>query len=452
MTSVRNSEDGLIMSISCSKIVSETVDELPKISASFDAWVGGRNVENLGSNAESRLLAFQSWRNFKEAFAPEIVAQAAADMDGPIHRILDPFAGSGTTALASQFLGAQPIAIEVNPYLADLISAKLSEYDPDELIQTVRQVVDRSLKGQPETVPFQGAPQTFVEPGVEGRYIFSRSIAERIAAYNKVINDLENEKLKRLFRVLLSSVLIPASNVTVSGKGRRYRSGWKKRPKDPKIVDELFEIAVRRAIRDISRFRDRACRDYELYCGDARTLVSQVGTFDLVVTSPPYPNSFDYTDVYNVELWALGYLTSRDQNTALRRATLRSHVQIKRDMSTTFDAPALLLKSVGALQNARQYLWNPCIPDMIAAYFQDMHDILQALYTNLRLGGRIYLVVGDSQYADVQVPVAGIISEVGKLLNYRILKLERFRSMRVAPQQGGRKQLSETLLILEKTA
>ena len=52
--------------------------------------------------------------------------------------------------------------------------------------------------------------------------------------------------------------------------------------------------------------------------------------FDLVVFSPPYPNSFDYTDIYNVELWALGYLGSSADNRKLRGETLRSHVQIRR--------------------------------------------------------------------------------------------------------------------------
>lgn len=55
---------------------------------------------------------------------------------------------------------------------------------------------------------------------------------------------------------------------------------------------------------------------------------------DLAVFSPPYPNSFDYTDVYNIELWTLGYIRDAASNQRLRSATLSSHVQIGRKFCT----------------------------------------------------------------------------------------------------------------------
>jgi hypothetical protein len=95
----------------------------------FDRWTGSRNLHALCTNAGSELLAFQNWRRFKEAFAPELVKRAILECGRPVQRCLDPFAGSGTTALACQFLGILPITIEVNPYLADLTEAKISTYD-----------------------------------------------------------------------------------------------------------------------------------------------------------------------------------------------------------------------------------------------------------------------------------------------------------------------------------
>src|SRR5438128_2582619 len=96
---------------------------------SFRDWTGGRDVLSVSTNAGSQPIAFQRWRNFKEAFAPELVEQAVAEMNRPVRHIVDPFGGSGTTGLAAQFLGVRPTVIEVNPYLADLIEAKLARYD-----------------------------------------------------------------------------------------------------------------------------------------------------------------------------------------------------------------------------------------------------------------------------------------------------------------------------------
>ena len=87
----------------------------------FRDWTGDRSIPTIGSNAGSRPLPFQRWRRFKEAFAPEIVERALCETSGVVRHIADPFGGSGTTAIAAQFLGIKPTTIEVNPFLADLI-------------------------------------------------------------------------------------------------------------------------------------------------------------------------------------------------------------------------------------------------------------------------------------------------------------------------------------------
>ena len=99
----------------------------------LDEWTMGRTPVTLSTNAGAKPLAFQNWRHFKEAFAPELVARAVNETSVALGRrpktCIDPFAGSGTTPLACQFLGITPTAIEVNPYLADLIEAKLTPVD-----------------------------------------------------------------------------------------------------------------------------------------------------------------------------------------------------------------------------------------------------------------------------------------------------------------------------------
>src|SRR5437660_6621602 len=97
----------------------------------FLDWTHKRPVASLSTNAGSATLAFQGWRRFKESFAPELVARAVADHPTSVRTVLDPFGGSGSTAIACQFLSVAPTIIEVNPYLADLIEAKLSSYDTD---------------------------------------------------------------------------------------------------------------------------------------------------------------------------------------------------------------------------------------------------------------------------------------------------------------------------------
>lgn len=100
----------------------------PEDFVSFDDWIGGRTIGSVGTNAGAEVLPFQAWRHFKESFAPELIQRAVSESAIPVRHCCDPFGGSGRTALACQFLGVRPTTIEVNPFLADLIEAKLAKY------------------------------------------------------------------------------------------------------------------------------------------------------------------------------------------------------------------------------------------------------------------------------------------------------------------------------------
>jgi hypothetical protein len=420
----------------------------------FGEWTGNRSIESVGTTAGLEPLAFQRWRNFKEAYAPEIVERAYRETQGGVAHIVDPFGGSGTTGLASQFLGAKPTLIEVNPYLADLINAKLDLYNTDDLVRTLSWVCTEAKKRlrsrRPVRKLFPDAPKTFIEPGINGQYIFSRPVAEKIDSYLDVINSIPATEIRRLFKVLLGSILISVSNVSISGKGRRYRRGWENRAVRPESVDDLFQEYALNAAFDLQMYNSRAVRDFTLLRGDSRTLLTSVDQIDLSVFSPPYPNSFDYTDVYNVELWMLGYLKGSESNLILRNSTLRSHVQINRDMSGNRYMSKALTQTIAALDQSREQLWNRHIPEMIAAYASDMGDIMSSLASKLRPRGRVYMVVGDSRYAGVYIPVAKVLTEISKQTGLRAIGSEACRSMRSSPQQGGREDLQETLLIFDK--
>jgi hypothetical protein len=197
-------------------------------------------------------------------------------------------------------------------------------------------------------------------------------------------------------------------------------------------------------------FGGRAERSFKILRGDARKMIDRVPSIDLSVFSPPYPNSFDYTDVYNVELWALRYLSTSDDNRKLRQSTLASHVQVKRAYAPAPNGSSLLRKVTSQLVKNRAELWNQDIPEMVGGYFADMSQVIQTIRKRLVRRGQIWMVVGDSSYAGVQIPVAGILAQLAAGLSLRVVSKEPFRSMRSSAQQGGERSLDETLLILSR--
>jgi DNA modification methylase len=401
-------------------------------SPSFASWTGGRVVSSIGTNSGAAEIPFQRWRHFKEAFAPELVARAVAASPGAITRCVDPFSGSGTTALACQFLNVAPIAIEVNPFLADLTEAKLATYDSGLLARDLEVLFSRMerMSMEPETI-LRNAPATFLEPGVNGRWIFDRAIAVRIASVLAAIETLNNRNHRRLFRVLLGGILIPVSNVVVNGKGRRYRGGWRTQQRHPSAVDELFFQACQSAIVDVHRFGRRACMQYSVHRGDCRRALARLDPVDLAVFSPPYPNSFDYTDVYNVELWTLGYLAGSEANRHLRLSTLCSHVQISRSFPDPPTGSRRLDGVLTRLDQKRSTIWDRRIPSMVGGYFADLVTVLTQLRKAMTARGEAWIVLGDSRYAGIRIDTAGILEEL-------------------AAQQGGHHNLKESLLVLTR--
>jgi hypothetical protein len=285
---------------------------------------------------------------------------------------------------------------------------------------------------------------------VSGRWIFDSAVASEICALDFGISQLSDLEHQRLFRVLLGGILVELSNVRISGKGRRYRNGWHQRTVDPTQVGLSFIDACHSAILDIHKFSRRRCNTFEIMRGDCRNQIRGLDSFDLAVFSPPYPNSFDYTDVYNIELWTLGYLEHADHNRELRISTLSSHVQLNRVFLPPPHGSRSLDVVLRSLENKRSELWSKHIPEMIGAYFSDIVTVLEAICSKLVTSGKVWMVVGDSQYAGIRIPVSTIIQDLASEIGFTVQRHEAFRSMRLSPQQGGREALAETLLVLRK--
>ena len=156
-----------------------------------------------------------------------------------------------------------------------------------------------------------------------------------------------------------------------------------------------FCDAVQNAISDIHRYAQREDSRYKIWRGDSRTCLWEPAHCELAVFSPPYPNSFDYTDVYNIELWTLGYLTDSESNRTLRTSTFCSHVQIGRTFPPPPSGSIKLNRTLESLTDRRDELWDNRIPEMVGSYFTDIMAVLDGIYRSLARKGSVWMVVGD---------------------------------------------------------
>ena len=394
------------------------------------------------------VVPFQNWLHFKEAFSPQIVHEAIATSDIRVRRCIDPFGGSGTTAIACQILGVHPTTIEINPYLADLIEAKLSRYDHQRLVRDLVAVF-RCANRVDYSGRLSNLPKTFVEPGVDNRWLYDRDVANRILAIVQAIEELELVDHRRFFRVLLGGKLVSLSNAVVRGKGRRYRRGWDQNRRGEGDVDTAFAQAASAAIGEVSKFSKRASLDFEVVRGDSREMLSGLGTFEIAVFSPRIPthSTIRMSTIWSYGCW--GIWRTRTENRNLREHTLSSHVQISRDFERAPSGSHELEDVIGRLNLKADQLWNRHIPAMVGSYFAELLRVVDALRDRVTSGGTIWAVVGDSSYGEVSIHVGRVLAELARTKGFRIARFEVLRGMQKSAQQGGQEQLAENLLVLQ---
>lgn len=347
-------------------------------------------------------------------------------------------------------LGIDSISIEVNPYLADLVQAKTTQVSSAAFCAEYEDLMSALEITRTDSLMPDGMPATFTEPGVKDRYVFSADVYQTARAIVRSTSKMSSDHA-RLLKVLLGSTLVSNSNVTINGKGRRYRKGWESKQKSAQDLIGSLDSAVDVATEDLTKFAGLSRGNHTILRGDCRQALAKVHSADVVIFSPPYPNSFDYTDVYNLELWMLGYLGSGPDNRSLRNSTLRSHVQTKWRASSRLAVSKSLDEVVTQLVEARRDLWNPNIPEMVGYYFDDLCGIFTHFARILPQGHYAVAALGDSQYAHVHIDVATILAECVHPLGFRLIKQGAIRSMRTSSQHGGSFNLSEHCLVFERT-
>lgn len=393
--------------------------------------------------------AFQRWFHFKEAFSPEFVSAAVESIGYRPKHVIDPFGGSGTSAITSQLLSIDATTVEVNPFLADVIKAKVSRLTAEKLRSAAADFQAQLHETPADLGRLAHLPATFIESNEKDRWIFPGDVAGRLAQYLTCIESICDADVRRFFRVVLGAVLVDCSNVYVNGKGRRYRRAWRINQPTIEKLDEYFGRQFNTSFEDVLRFEGRPRSRVKVINGDSRIALQQVQEpADLIVFSPPYPNSFDYTDIYNVELWVLGYFGCAADNTQLRNKTLRSHVQIRRGYEAPVGESASLARILKALDEQRHSLWDNSIPEMVGAYFRDLELVLEQSKRLLANNGRVMMVVGDSRYANVRIEVATVLAELARSMGFGRVTTKEVRQMRASAQQGGSYQLAESIVEL----
>ena len=395
------------------------------------------------------------WYPFVEGYSKDFINSILNEMNRSNLVCLEPFSGSGTTSLELQNNNIPCYAFEINPLMYNIAKVKLeNNYDLKELefwhnfIQKKRIISNINLETEFSTL-YEGEEKT--------KWNYNEVVGKAIQKLNISINQIKEEKYKDLFLVVLASILLNVSNLYRNGKCLSYKKNWKEITFLEIDVFKKFDDKINKEIKvDIQSIKKSTQNNKDLlFNEDSRIGIEKRildNSIDLVITSPPYLNSRDYTDTYMLELKTLGLTKTLKDIKKLRENTLRSHVQIKwqdsesinnKTLENTFD---LLAKSI-----KKEQLWNSSILDMIRLYFVDIQKIFHILYKKMKQKGRIYFNVSNSAYFNVLINTIDICGEIATNEGFKVIEIREARKLKTSPQQRDKiKSLLEGVIVIEK--
>ena len=151
--------------------------------------------------------------------------------------------------------------------------------------------------------------------------------------------------------------------------------------------------------------------------------LTETAKYDVVFTSPPYCNRYDYTRTYALELALLGI--DEAEIVRLRQDMLSCTVENRAKNLTEINpwwekaveatAQHPLLSSIDAYleyQRVSGQLNNGGIPRMVRGYFVEMACVIAELARVLKPGGRVFMVNDNVRYAGAPIPVDLILSDI----------------------------------------
>jgi hypothetical protein len=409
------------------------------------------DLSKIASFEHSKTLPRHRWYYFKEGFSPLLVDFAIKKNDIKENDlIIDIFSGSGTVPLVSSTANINSIGFEVNPFMTFVSKAKLSKIKSSKFDSYLNTVMHGINDGEPSNLENYS---TFCNNGINEKWLFNRSVLRGFEGGWKATEIIPSEVAK-LYRLALVSAAMMNSNAVKDGKCLRYKNNWQELSYSKKSLLENFNANCKIISDDL---RDtQISKVAKILKGDVRKTLEavKIGKFKLCITSPPYLNSFDYSDIYRPELFLCKFVTNNESLGKLRLSTLRSHMQIN------WEKPkfgSVYQNCFNEILKRKELLWNSRIPIMIYAYFEDIEKLLIDLKRKAEKAAQLWVIVSTSAYAGIEIPVDLIIADIGTMTGWDLVSINIIRHMRNSTQNaqkhlegnGTAKRLRESIIILK---
>ncbi|MCC9596427.1 MULTISPECIES: DNA methyltransferase [unclassified Rubrivivax] len=246
-------------------------------------------------------------------FIGEIPAAFLSSLPIPANTaVLDPFCGSGTTLLEAQKFGRPSVGIDLNP-IACLISRVKTSPLADGFLEAVRQLSEDAQAVKRPSIPDI--------PNID--HWFEEGIQKAVAALAVTVAKPCYEPWRDALRLALSSILVRVSNQDSDTRYAAVNKGIV-----PADVFAQFQLAAQKMSKALAT-RSWTLLSAKVIESDVlRVTPEKIGVpVGLMVTSPPYPNAYEYWLYHKYRMWWLGFdpIAVKEQEIGARAHFFKKH-------------------------------------------------------------------------------------------------------------------------------
>lgn len=434
-----------------------TLDKLDGFITQLERRFRDKLVINI--DLKRTLVSFQAnkkipgyrWYKFKEGYSSTLVDYTLDKLGIDSGKVLDPFAGSGTSLFASAERGLDTVGVELLPIGAEIMEVRkiiFESTDHDELIKFLLEWVAEK--------PW--------EKEKKGRVINHLKITNGAfpkATENllgKFLNSIDRVKNKNYRKILRFSILCVLEDISFTRKDGQYlrwdhRSGRgngknkfdKGEIKEfnqsitQKLKDIIDDLKGENTLFDFVKEPRGKTGEIDILKGSCLSILPELESnkFDFLMTSPPYCNRYDYTRTYALELALLDVDEEkiRDLRQAMMTCTVENREKENLDQyfsqdifkkaSKAFEDQKELQMIIEYLEEkkASKELNNPGIARMVKNYFYETALIIFECARLLKSGAPFVMVNDNVRYAGANIPVDLILSDIAQGAGFDVEKI-----------------------------
>lgn len=397
----------------------------------FDLEVQDRKSSTFEDNMK---LPIHRWYRYTAGFSASWVAKVIEEeiLNGRTH-IIDPFVGSGTVAIESTMHDVKAFGLESNPYVYKIASAKLLWNHLDVLkIQEISNNLIKKAK----------VMQVSVEdyPLIIRKCFPDKTLLE-LDALKRACLEMKEGDDRNFFWFIITSILRSTSPVGTAQWQYIQPNKSKSNVLDPLSAFERKVMEICNDIRKCSLHNSN--HNAAILQQDARGEVDIPDNWgDLVITSPPYANNYDYADAMRLEMSFWGDIESykglQEVSRHLIRACTQHVTSLKNDVFEMMDSTLLepireeLKIKFDMLSKEREnHGGKKNYHLMIVAYFYDLAKVLNTLNRKTSNKCKMCFVIGDSAPYGIYIPVDEWLGKLALNLGFKSFSFEKLRDRNI---------------------